>query len=161
MRAHSPANKSAVRFAGWCGLLLYVGALSPIGLGLGALLGTMDRDHRAILQPGAAGMRLVLRHESPCAGHQHRVVARVLTAFAQPASSTDPDHVLQFTSPTSLMRDVQPVIAPPHQTESSTTCCSSVESLVAVCPAQLVLPLRPPPDHVRQCSCQLSTVLLI
>ena len=64
----------------------------------GAILGSLDQDHHAWFQPGADGLRLVLHHEGNCAQHEHHGVARALTIFAQPASATDPDHVLQFAS---------------------------------------------------------------
>ena len=84
--------------AGWCALLLYAGMCSPLGLGLAALAGSLDPNHELSLGPDEHGVRLVLHHPSRCAPHQHRLAARALTLFAQPANAANPDHILQFSS---------------------------------------------------------------
>ena len=149
------------QFAGWCGLLLYVLIFSPVGVAATSLLGTLDADHHAIIQPGADGMRLVLRHDGGCARHQHHAVARVLTWFATPTSAANPDHVLQFSSAPSLIRDSQPVIPPSNQTGLGVVHFAAPDSLVAISLVQLIPQFHPPPDHGRQVCCPRSTVLLI
>ena len=118
MKRYLQNNCSLLRlFAGWCGLLLYVGAFSPIGLGVTALLGTIDADHHALFQPGTNGTRLVLHHEGNCSSHQHHAIARALSLFAQPASNTDPDHVVQFAGGDGFWRDFQLVVIGANSSE--------------------------------------------
>ena len=147
--------------AGWFALLLYVGALSPIGMGAVALLGAIDPDHQVLFQAGAEGARLTLHHEARCTGHHHGTVARVLTLFAQPASNDNPDHVLQFGAATGLKRDSQVML--PSANQSGFTVVIFAEP-VAVCaprPFQFSASPRPPPDSVAQLLALRSTVLLI
>jgi len=162
MNCYPHKNRNALRIlAGWCGLLLYAGAFSPIGMGVVALFGTIDPDHHAILQPGNNGMRLVLRHVGNCSGHQHGTVARALTMFAQPASRTDPDHVLQFSSATGFPHDSQLVVSAASQLEPIAVRFAESFSFIAVQPVQFRLSPHPPPgDHGRLLSLR-STVLLI
>ncbi len=162
MRRRTHINKLAFRqLAGWCGLLLYVGTLSPIGMGVGTLLGTMDPDHHAILQPTADGIRLVLRHEGECSGHQHHAVARVLTLFASPISAVNPDHVLQFSSASSFMRDSQSVVLPSLQNEFSIVHFPAPDFFGALSLVQPIRQIPPPPDRAGQLRCLRATVLLI
>lgn len=158
-----PSHRRDIRhqFAGWCGLLLYVLIFSPVGVAATSLLGTLDADHHAIIQPGADGMRLVLRHEGGCAEHQHHAVARVLTWFATPTRLANPDHVLQFSSAPSLIRDSQPVISPSNQTGFGAVHFAAPDSFVATSPVQLIPQFHPPPDLARLLRCLRSTVLLI
>ena len=112
MKPRPRKRGSALRlFAGWCGLLFYVGAFSPVGMLAGAILGSLDKDHHALFQPGTGGMRLVLHHEGNCAQHEHHGVARALTIFAQPVSDTDPDHVVQFASGDGLWSESSRIIS--------------------------------------------------
>jgi hypothetical protein len=97
--------------AGWCGLLFYLGAFSPLGVGAVALLGSIDPDHQAVLQPTGDGMRLVLHHQGNCVSHHHRVVAQALTLFAQSASATDPDHVVQFADGNGFWHSAQLIVS--------------------------------------------------
>ena len=162
MKPASHNNSRVLRIlAGWCGLWLYVGALSPVGFAVTAFLGGLDPDHQVRLQPGEKGMRLVLHHEGNCAGHHHGAVARVLTAFAQPASATDPDHVLQFSSATGLTQDSQFVVPVANQFESSAIAFAEPVSFVATSPVQFVPPPRPPPGGDGRLLCLRSTLLLI
>lgn len=162
MRRRVHLNKLAFRlFAGWCGLLLYVGALSPLGLGVGVLLAAIDSDHHAILHPGVDGMRLVLRHQANCAAHHHGTVARALTMFAQPASTTDPDHVVQFSSASSFVRESEPAIPAASQTAASAIVFTEPISPVTPKPDQFVPPPRPPPDRVANLLNVRSTIFLI
>lgn len=101
-------NSNLLRLlAGWCGLLLYVVAFSPFGASIIAVLGTLDVDHRAYLQPKANGMRLVLHHEVVCSSHEHHFVAKALAIISQPTSEADPDHVIQFGIGDGFWRDLQ------------------------------------------------------
>lgn len=88
--------------AGWGALLLYVAAASPVGLCLATIASVFDSTHQVIVAAGEHGGRLVLHHGSACLQHHHGATARVLTIFASPPSSSDPDHVLQCTSVDSL-----------------------------------------------------------
>jgi hypothetical protein len=147
--------------AGWCGLLLYVGALSPIGMGAVALLGAIDPDHQVLFQAGAEGARLTLHHEARCTGHHHGAVARVLTLFAQPPSNSNPDHVLQFGAAAGVKRDSQVML--PSANQSGFTVIVFAEP-VAVCvhrPFLFSAAPRPPPDEYGQLLALRSTVLLI
>ncbi len=88
--------------AGWCALLLYAGACSPLGMGLAALAGSLDPNHQLLTSAGERGFRMVLHHGSRCATHHHGLAARALTLFAQPANPANPDHLLQFSSADTL-----------------------------------------------------------
>ena len=88
--------------AGWCVLLLFASACSPLGLGLAALAGSLDPNHQLLFGAGEPGMRLVLHHGSRCESHHHGLAARALTIFTQPASAANPDHILQFGSAETL-----------------------------------------------------------
>lgn len=147
--------------AGWCALLLYVGALSPIGFAVTAFFGELDSDHHLLFHPGEKGMRLVLHHEGDCAAHHHGAVARVLTAFAQPASATDPDHVLQFSSATGLLRDSQGVVPAANSSANIAVVVAEPLNHLVVCPVQFAVPPCPPPDVGGQLLALRSTVLLI
>jgi hypothetical protein len=149
------------RLAGWCGLLLYVGALSPVGFAATAVLGEMDPDHHIQFQPNANGLRLVLHHEGNCSRHQHGAVARVLTAFAQPASNTDPDHVLQFSSANAITRAAQLSVPAVNQSEPGEICWVELDATVATRSFQFPLPPRPPPNLGGQRLALRSTVFLI
>ena len=147
--------------AGWCGLLLYVGAFSPLGMGVTALLGTIDPDHHARFQPGSGGMRLVLHHEGNCSGHQHGVVARALTIFAQPVSNTDPDHVLQFISLNGFTRDSQLIVPAANPSEPVIVYFAESAFILPAGSIQFIPAARPPPDAVCDFLYLRTTVLLI
>ena len=147
--------------AGWCGLLFYVGAFSPIGMVAVALLGTIDPDHHAFFQPGANGMRLVLHHEGNCATHKHHGVARALTLFAQPASDTDPDHVVQFASGDGIWSESSKMLSG-EGAESERHFASDDISFNHARLFQLECPSTgPPPDIVGNLLSVRFTVLLI
>lgn len=147
--------------AGWCGLLLYVAVFTPMGMSGLALLGMIDPDHHVVLSPSADGLRLVLHHEGNCAKHQHRLVARTLTLFAQPAHNADPDHVLQFSSAPSLTRDAQALVSAPNQAAP----IGLVAGVLVVSDAdrwvEFIPPPRPPPDIGGNLLNVRSTVFLI
>ena len=132
------------RFAGWCVLALYVGVFSPVGLSLMTALGSLDLDHQVNLQTGDRGVRVVLHHQQASAAHHHGLLARTLNLFAQPASSAEPDHVLQFGAADSVSGPRQ-LKAPPL----------SASALTPVAPASpLVCPLARslapfPPSHAK------------
>lgn len=113
--------------AGWCALLLYAGACSPLGLGLAALTGTLDPNHQLLIGAGERSVRLVLHHGSRCA-HHHGVAARALTLFAQPANPANPDHILQFSSADALTSQSQ-ISAPQPDSRSVLLVFHSAEFL--------------------------------
>ena len=144
-----------------CGLLLYLVAFSPVGMAALALLGTLDPDHQALFKPSTDGLSLVLHHGPKCAAHQHGAIARTLTIFSEPASPTDPDHVVSFGNGESLWRNSQPIVS----ADNSLACVLSVpmESTLRV-PTETKAPLPPPdpPDGWQgNLRCLRSTILLI
>lgn len=147
--------------AGWFGLLLYAGAFSPIGMGAVALLGAIDPDHHVRFQADAEGARLVLHHEARFSGHHHGTVARVLTVFAQPASATDPDHVLQFSSATGVKQDPQTQLPAANQTGFKVVVFTEPATRFAIRPFHFAAPPCSPPDAGGQPPALRSTVLLI
>lgn len=147
--------------AGWCALLLYLGACSPLGLGMAALLGALDSNHKLNLTSGERGSRLVLHHERCCAKHHHGVVARTLTAFAQPQNSSDPDHILQFSSSDNLNFQSETSTLQPDNRDLSSACF--IDGLYAHAPQSLELGVSAyprPDDNAAQVRLR-STVLLI
>ncbi len=81
--------------------------------------------------------------------------------FAQPASATDPDHVVQFSSASSFMWESQPAIPVVSQTEASAIGFAEPISLVIPKADTFVPPPRPPPDIVANLLNIRSTVFLI
>lgn len=113
MKSKSQWRDNALRrLAGWSVLFLYVAAFSPLGFGLTAALGSFDRNHQLSLRTSESGTQVVLHHRQVCATHCHDALARTLTFFAQPASATQPDHVLQFNSTDSVSAPGQIKLAP-------------------------------------------------
>lgn len=162
MRSHTKTSPNLRRqLAGWGGLLLYMLALSPVGLVIMGFLGTLDADHRAVLQADADGTRLVLRHEGGCARHQHHAVARVLTLFAAESSATNPDHVLQFSAGNGMLSDTQPALTRQCDLKAAPAHVASFECSVPVSSNLLTAPIHPPPDAVALRRSLRSTVLLI
>ena len=162
MRGHTNMSPNLRRqLAGWGGLLLYVLALSPVGVVIMGILGTLDADHHAVLQADADGIRLVLRHEGDCARHQHHAVARVLTLFAAESSATRPDHVLQFSAGNGLLSGASIAFMPQGDPKATPLHVASFEWSVLVSSNPLTAPIHPPPDAVAVRRCHLSTVLLI
>lgn len=149
------------QLAGWGGLFLYVQLLAPVGMVALGILGTLDPDHRARLEFGAAGVQLVLRHDGNGAGHQHQVAARVLTLFAAETSAASPDHVLQFRSATSLARDSQVFVPAPKPSELMAFDIAGPVTFVSVGRPEFIPPPRSPPDLVANHLNGRSTVFLI
>lgn len=99
------------RVAGWLVLALYLLEYSPVGIYAAALGGSFDSSHEVRVHWGEQGLQLVLHHNHGCFGHHHGIVARTLTLFAQPATTANPDHVIQFGSNDGFSSPTQ--IAPP------------------------------------------------
>ena len=157
-RTHSRALRL---IAGWGALFLFVGVSSPLGLGLAALGGSLDRSHRLSVQGDGSGLQLVLQHNRCCAAHRHGVVARTLTLFAKPASATNPDHVIQFSAPDRLSPQAH-LSAPTPETFAQPDLALR-ESLLPT-PRETSLssaPTHHPPDQNGQLCCRCSTLLLI
>jgi hypothetical protein len=147
--------------AGWLGLLLYVGAFTPAGMGVVALLGAMDSDHQVRFQADAEGARLVMHHDARFVRHHHGVVARMLTAFAVPSSPTDPDHILQFSSTTIVKPDSQPQPPVGDQSEFKEAFVAVSDTLLAPRPSQFAALPRSPTLAGGPLSALRFTVLLI
>jgi len=159
----SPCQRDSARwyFAGWCGLLLYASASSPLGLGLAAGLGLLDCDHRLTVQTGTAGTRLVLHHDQPGALHHHGPVARAMTWFADASRTHVPDHVLQFNVSDSFFQLRQFFAPAPTQLDqpilalAESPACSPREAFL------FAVPTHPPRRGTEQLLCLRSTLLLI
>ena len=162
MKSRSNNQRRFLRqVVGWGGLLFYLGALSPVGIAVAAFLGGIDPDHHLRLEADANGLRLVLHHDGNCAGHHHGTVARALTLLAQPASATDPDHVLQFSSDHGFTRESQLLV--PGAKESESIVVHLVEPLLPTASQHDPFTRQPrqPPGAPGQTLCLRSTVLLI
>jgi len=85
-----------------------------------------------------------LQHDGNCFGHHHGTVARALTMFAQPASGTDPDHVLQFSSATGFPHDSQLIVPAASQLEPTAVSFAESFSFITVKPIQFRLSPHPP-----------------
>ena len=142
-------------------LSVYLSLSSPFGAEIAAVLGSLDRDHRLILQAGDEGIRVVLHHDHCSAAHHHGPVARTLALFANPASATDPDHVLQFSTATSLARGTQSSPTAPETVKQyalpnlEAIACSQRDDFFAS------VPMHAPPVGGGLLACLHSTVLLI
>lgn len=162
---HYPAKQpSPVRqLAGWLVLLVFLGALSPVGPALAALLGGLDRDHQVCLATGNDGVRVVLHHGACCQqGHHHGVIARTLTLFAQPATTTDPDHVLQFHSASAANLGKQLVTPKPLNMAAPVLATPPLALMVSAHEPVFSRPTpRPPPDAGGEPVGSGTTVLLI
>ena len=154
--------RSATRLvAGWGALLLYVGAVSRLGLALAALVGSFDPDHQALVQNEMGSTRLILHHEQKCAAHHHGLVARALTVFAEPARAGQPDHVLQFRAATMISHPTQ--LSAPAPTTYQPPVAALIQ-MIARSPnddSPALVPTHPPPHPSGQPLCRRSTVLLI
>ena len=162
MNATARKPRSAVRFlAGWCGLLLYLGAFSPLGVGLATLVGSFDPNHQTLVQAGMGGTRLVLHHEQKCTTHHHGFAARTLTLFAEPVRAGQPDHVLQFRAATMISHPTQ--LSAPAPTTYQPPVAALIQ-MIARSPnddSPALVPTHPPPHPSGQPLCRRSTVLLI
>jgi hypothetical protein len=97
---HRRARRKGTLLPALCGgslLLLYLFTATPLAPLLTVALAETDPNHRVTLRRGAGILQVVLRHDCPVPGaHHHGLIARALTALAQPASPAQPDHVIQF-----------------------------------------------------------------
>ena len=147
--------------AGWSALAVYLIVYAPVGMGLAAFVGSFDRSHQALVRSGEHGLALVLHHGRECVGHQHGAVARVLTSFAQPASASNPDHVIQLSTADTLSTKAQLAIPPLHGSEQPTVALTEVVPVPSAHIAQELTCPRPPPGECGPVRCLRSTVLLI
>lgn len=162
MRQRSHSQVVARRWIAACGLLgLYLALFSPLGVAGVAGLGVLDADHQAFIRTGAGGLRLVLHHQASCARHQHHAVARALTIFAQPASATDPDHVVQFAGASGLGPESQPMLCGEDSDEMPLVFLAETIVNLPSHPVFLLPPPAPPPDAVGHLPGIRATVLLI
>jgi len=147
--------------AGWCGLLFYIGACSPLGLGLAALIGSQDQSHQLRIGSGPQASQLVLHHGGSCAGHHHGLVARALTVFAKPTDPTAPDHILQFSSGHNLKS--QSEISAPQPQSAVLFLTRGGNGFAACVPVDFEsgASVHSPPDESAAQLCLRSTVLLI
>lgn len=143
------------RLAVWGLLLLYVGVFSPLGLAMTAALGALDREHRLIVETGTASFRVVLHHALPGELHHHGLVARAFAAFAQKDNAANPDHVLQFSAPSSLLQKSQSELVSIAGIPTSLNAWSLRERLLAS------VPTHAPPVDGGPLSFLRSTQLLI
>lgn len=156
-----PSRFSLRLFAGWFGFVLYAAASSPLGLGLAAGLGLLDRDHRVGVQAGAETTRLVLHHDQRGAAHHQGTVARVLTLFADATQPGEPDHVLQFNVSDSFSHPRQFIAPSPAQVDQP---AFAVVGALAWSPREVFVsqvPTHPPPSGSGSLLCLRSTLLLI
>lgn len=162
MKRHSHLRGRASRLiAGWCGLLLYVGAFSPVGMGLIGVIGACDPDHQALVRADASGLQLVLHHTQRFCSHHHGPLARTLTLFAEPVRASQPDHVLQISGGTAATRPQEFLTPAP-------TSVSQPEVVLLEVPVLLLGhfipaggPTHPPPPESGQLLGLRTTVLLI
>ena len=162
MKTNVRPNRRAFRFfAGWCALVLYVSAASPLGVGLAALVGSFDPDHHVLVQMELGSTRLVLRHERKCAGHHHGVVAKALTLFAEPVRAGQPDHVLQFSTANNIPCQAHLITPTPAQLDQSAIAVTGSSAGPRRDHFLSSVATHPPPVTSGQLLCLCSTVLLI
>jgi hypothetical protein len=147
--------------AGWSALALYLVVYAPAGLGLAALVGSFDCNHQVRVRSGERGLALVLHHGRNCAGHRHGAIARALTCFAQTASATDPDHVIQFGAADALSPKAQLALPSLQGSVQPAAVLAQVVLVPSAHTAQPFARRHPPPDECRLACCLRSTVLLI
>jgi len=83
-------------------LLMQVQGLVPL---LFAGIAWLDGEHHVELDSAGSGFQLILKHDADAVPgsafscqHQHCTMDRLLVAFANPASSADPDHIFSFSN---------------------------------------------------------------
>lgn len=126
-----------------------------------ALVGGLDADHHALLQQTTGGLRLVLHHEGNCAKHHHGAVAKALAVFAQPASETDPDHVVQFGTSDGFLRCAPPIDVSENTHELQVISPTENSFPTISRPIDPLPPPSPPPDVAGNLLGLRSTVILI
>jgi hypothetical protein len=146
---------------GWGALVLYLAIYAPAGMGLAALVGSFDSNHQVQMRSVERGLALVLHHGRNCAEHRHGVVARALTCLAQPASATDPDHVIQFAATDTLARTGQIALPPLWGFEGPSLVLTEVVQVSCADNALGFARPRPPPGECGLACCLRTTILLI
>lgn len=149
--------------AGWSWLLFHLVAFTPVGKVAAALFGAIDPVNHVLAQRGTNGMPLVLHHKGNCSGQRQPVAARVSNLLAQPASATDPDHVLhgQFAVGDGLWSGSEPVVCGGDSCEPPQFVRAESSASVARSPAYSPPPPNPPPDAGGPSLNVRSTILLI
>lgn len=146
---------------GWLMLALYFLDYSPVGICSAALLGSLDPNHEVGVQAGERGVQLVLHHHHGCIGHHHGVIARTLTLFAQPATPTNPDHVIQFGSGDSFSNQKQIIQSKLMPSGLRPTALQEMTFTLPNPAWSASHSPRPPPTECGLLVCLRSTVLLI
>jgi hypothetical protein len=154
-------RRALLLIGGWSALALYLVAYAPAGLGLAALAGSFDCNHQVQVRCGERGLALALHHGSNCARHQHGAMARALTCFAQPASATDPDHVIRFGTTDTLSAKAQ--LAPPPLQRAEQPAPALAEAFLVPSSHEAEGFARPgsPPGECGRARCLRPAVLLI
>jgi len=150
--------------AGWCGMVFYVGACSPVGLGLAALVGSLACDHQLQVHPGAQGLQLLLHHGANCVVHHHGLAARALMVFAQPSGPTTSDHVLEFSSADNFKSESETSLSkskPSQQALFYWGWDGSRHSVPVIAVIGSPISVLPSPDESAAQLCLRSTILLI
>ena len=106
-------------------LAAYVGVATSLLPAVVALVAWADGDHRVMMASGENGVSIVLRHDGPGSrtdpAQAHCPVSRTLMLLAEPPTSADPDHVLNFSAchPSTLCAASMP--APASVAQPATT----------------------------------------
>ena len=133
-------------------LAAYVGVATSLLPAFVALVAWADGDHRVMMVAGETGVSIVLRHGGSGSrtdpAHEHCPVSRTLMLLAEPPTTADPDHVLNFSAchPSTLCAASMPTSAGAAQPATTARPLSSVARPV---PANRLdaKPLAiPPPD---------------
>lgn len=90
------------RFAGWLLVLAYACTLPSLLPSAFAMLAWVEGSHGIELRVVGETTQLVLTHPGSAgkphdAIHRHCLLAKMLTAFAEPPRKDNPDHLLKFT----------------------------------------------------------------
>jgi hypothetical protein len=140
---------------------MFLAFYAPTGLGLAALVGSFDCNHQVQVGSGERGLVLVLHHGRNCAGHRHGAIARALACFAQAASATNPDHVIQFGVADNLSPRAQLTSLSLQGSEQPAFGLTEVVLVLSPDTAHHLVRPRPPPGDSGPACCLRSTVLLI
>jgi hypothetical protein len=161
MNAQSKQQASLSRFlAGWLVLLLYVAAASPVGTGVTALVGALDREHQMQVSCAETGATIVLHHAANCAQQHHGLAARVLTLLANADDPTNPDHVIHFTAQLAAAKNSQVNVPAPVMLVDVSLMATALRLAGSVPTLSSIASSHPPADRGRA-ACVRTTVLLI
>jgi hypothetical protein len=112
--AHRPKTLRAMGAAGV--MLLYLATATPLAPAVTVLLAEADCSHHVAVERSASGLQVVLRHDCPSPPtHRHTLIARALTAFARPASPSQPDHVIRFGTLDAARKTAPLALEPPPE----------------------------------------------